>query len=49
MFGDFLHNKTGRSKSGQVREFFVDAAIIGFSVISRRPHIAAMVIAKRFR
>lgn len=41
--------KTGRSRSGQVQSFFVDAMVAGLSVIANRPQLAAMVIAKRFR
>ena len=39
--------KTGRSQSGQIRDFFQDAVLIGLSLLTRRPQYASMVLARR--
>lgn len=40
--------KTGRPYSNQVRDFFVDAIMVGLSAVVGNPKFAAMVIARRF-
>lgn len=40
--------KTGRTFSKQVREFFMDAIMVGLSAVAGNPKFAAMVIAMRF-
>lgn len=40
--------KTGQSQSGQVRDFFQDAVLVGLSLLTRRPQYASVVLARRF-
>ena len=44
----FVHLcKTGHPYSSQVRDFFTDATLVCLSLLARKPHMAAMVLAKR--
>ena len=40
--------KTGRPYSNQVRDFFVDAIMVGLSAVAGNPKFATIVIARRF-